>query len=312
MNTEMMMDLRRFAEEVRERMERTGRFTKVGLEDVLKNNNVKRLGLRLHGGGVNIVPTIYLEPFFKEIGEGIDMDEIVDEILDVYEINVCKESVDLSFFEKFSTTKDRLCMKLVNRAVNAELLERVPHREFLDLAVVYYADCKNPQIGAGTIQVNNYHMNTWGVTEEDLWKAASVNTPLLKPAKIKDIVSILAAMLVSKDSDDNGHGCNCDTVNDAAAMLVLTNVERAFGAAAILYDGVLKQMADQMGCDLFLLPSSVHEFIAVPMKGDVTMEKIPKLNQMIVEVNAGQLLPEEVLSDHAYIYRREQDRVEMA
>ena len=312
MDTEIMMDLRRFAEEIKEQMERQGRFQKVGLEDVLKNNGIKCCGLRLYDGKRNIVPTIYLESYFKEYRAGVDMDEIVDEILDVYDSNVCKEIVELSFFEKFSTTKGRLCMKLVNRATNAELLEQIPHREFLDLAVVYYADCKNPQIGAGTIQVNNCHMNTWGVTEEDLWKTASVNTPLLKPARIKDILSILAAMLVSKDTDDSVHERNCDTVNDAAAMLVLTNVERAFGAAAILYDGVLKQVADQMCCDLFLLPSSVHEFIAVPMKGDVTMEKIPKLNQMIAEVNAGQLLPEEVLSDHAYIYRREQDRVEMA
>ena len=130
MNTEMMMDLRRFAEEVRERMERTGRFTKVGLEDVLKNNNVKRLGLRLHGGGVNIVPTIYLEPFFKEIGEGIDMDEIVDEILDVYEINVCKESVDLSFFEEFSATKDKMIEE-----VNAGQL--LPEEVLSDHAYIY-------------------------------------------------------------------------------------------------------------------------------------------------------------------------------
>lgn len=49
--------------------------------------------------------------------------------------------------------------------------------------------------------------------------------------------------------------------------------------------------------------------IAVP----VTEEReIAELKEMVMEVNRNVLQPEEVLSDNVYIYRREQDRLEIA
>ncbi len=64
------MDMEQFAESIRERIEQKGRFEKVSLQNVLKNNGVKRCGLLLHSGGNNLVPTIYLEAFFVAFGNG--------------------------------------------------------------------------------------------------------------------------------------------------------------------------------------------------------------------------------------------------
>lgn len=45
---------------------------------------------------------------------------------------------------------------------------------------------------------------------------------------------------------------------------VMTNDRASHGAAAVLYENVLKQFADGIDRDLFILPSSIHEPLLVP------------------------------------------------
>lgn len=307
MKMEKNMDMEQFAESIRARIELQGQFEKVSLQNVLKNNGIVRRGLLLCSNRKNMVPTIYLEPFFEAYEKGEDMEKIIGKILEAYESAPCEE-MDTSFLREFSTVKDRLCLKLVNRDANAELLERVPYRTFLDMAVIYYVDYYAPQVGGGTIQVYNSHMEMWGVAEENLWEAASINTPERKPGKIEKIEDALADIFEEHDNGDNECPGSC-TGMSSVTMLVITNTARLYGAAAVLYSGVLKRAADKADSDLFILPSSLHEVIAVP----VTEEKeAAKLKEMVMEVNRTQLHPEEVLSDNVYIYRREQDRLEIA
>lgn len=305
-NTEQKMNMEQFAESIRKRLEQQS-MLKVELKQVLKNNGVVRCGLVLCKGEHNVAPTIYLEPFFRAYKGGADIEKIAGEILEAYE-NAPDEDVDMAFFRDFSMVKDKLCMKLVNREANAKLLLRIPYRDFLDMAVVYYVDYDNPQIGAGTIQVYNSHMEMWGVTEEDLWEAASVNTPERKPGRIESMEDILVEMLAEQDNGDNEYPGGC-MGKSLVTMLVITNTGRLYGDAVILYSGMLKQAADRAGSDLFILPSSLHEVIAVPA---MEREDAADLKKMVMAVNRTHLRPEEVLSDNVYIYWREQDRLEIA
>lgn len=300
------MNMEQFTESIRERLEEQGRFEKVSLQYVLKNNGVMRWGLVLYGGGSGLVPTVYLEPLFEAYRDGAYLEEIVGKILEVYESAPC-QGVDMSFFREFSMVKDRLCMKLVNREANAELLAKIPYREFLDMAVVYYVDCYNPRVGAGTIQVYNTHMEMWGVTEEDLWDAAGINTPERKPGRIESLEEILAEMSAGKGNGGT-ECCGC-VEKSPVPMVIITNTEGLYGAAAVLYSNMLKQAADKAGSDLFILPSSLHEVIAIPVTEG---REAAELREMVMEVNRKELQPEEVLSNNVYIYRRVQDRLEIA
>lgn len=306
MGTGKKMDMGQFAEDIKGRLEQQGRF-EVDLKYVLKNNGVMRCGLMLRSGGNNLVPTIYMEPFFKAYRDGTGMEEIVGKIMGAYESAPSGEA-DMSFLRDYSMVKERLYMRLVNRGANAELLADLPYREFLDMAVVYYIDYHNPGIGAGTIQVHNSHMQMWGVTEGDLWEAASKNTPERKPGRIEGLGDILEEL--PEGEGNGGRGCCSSCMgNIPVPMLVVTNTERMYGAAVVLYSGMLKQAADQTGNDLFILPSSLHEVIAVPMTEEGAAAE---LKEMVMKVNREVLHPEEVLSDNVYIYRREKDRLEIA
>ena len=74
----------------------------------------------------------------------------------------------------------------------------------------------------------------------------------------------------------------------------------------MLYPGVLKEMADRIGGDFFIIPSSVHEVILLP---DTDKGLNEALKQLIWEVNRTKVAPEEVLSDALYRYDRANGRV---
>ena len=91
-------------------------------------------------------------------------------------------------------------------------------------------------------------------------------------------------------------------------MFVATNSKKVNGAGVILYDGLLRTFAEKIGGDFYILPSSVHEVIFVPANGDMDARY---LIQMVKEVNATEVAPDEVLSDNVYMYHADTDFVEM-
>ncbi len=87
--------------------------------------------------------------------------------------------------------------------------------------------------------------------------------------------------------------------DDQLPMMVMTNQEQMFGASALFYPEAMDQLAEKMGGNYFVLPSSVHEIIAIPNDGNSTAKD---LEQMVHEVNATQVDPKEQLSERVYHY----------
>ena len=86
-------------------------------------------------------------------------------------------------------------------------------------------------------------------------------------------------------------------------MLILTNAGKTYGACCILYPKVLERLAERVDGDYYLIPSSVHEFILLPVEQG---RSAAELKEMIVEVNSTELTPEEILSDQLYLYSRQE------
>lgn len=76
------------------------------------------------------------------------------------------------------------------------------------------------------------------------------------------------------------------------------------GAVAAFYPGVLKGVSEKLGKSLFLLPSSIHEFIMLEDNGIYNPEQ---LEQMVMEVNHSAVEQEEILSDSVYYYGHTSD-----
>ena len=91
-------------------------------------------------------------------------------------------------------------------------------------------------------------------------------------------------------------------------MYVVTNSCQINGAVSMLFEDILHGLAEKTGTDLYILPSSVHEVIAVP--ADIGSPET--LAEMVEEVNLGQVPLNERLSNQVYYYEKEQRRLSMA
>lgn len=283
---------------------------------VQKNNGVKMEGLVIRENGERIAPTIYLNCFYERFLQGMEMEDVVKEIYTIYQSCKNHPLEDADFFTDYEQVKNRVVYKLIHRERNRELLEDVPHIPYLDLAIVFYCIVFRQEYGNATILVHQEHMRMWNVTKEELYECASRNTPVLLPYFIKPVEEIMEEQFERFEQkvplQDKEHVREMmDMVNPASeqiSMYVLSNQEKLYGAAAILYPNLLKNFAIACGRDFYILPSSVHEVILVP---EYDSRDLEGMSEMVKEINELEVAREEILSDHAYYYDRGEERVIM-
>lgn len=266
----------------------------VSVEDIRKNNDMKLKGLIIKEYGINIAPTIYLNSFYNDYIEGRPLDYVEQDIIQCYRECKFKESFDMGDFTEWERARQHIVFKVVNYERNEELLRDVPHLRFLDLAVVFNCLLATDKKGSATILIHNKHMKYWKTAKEELYIAASENTPKLLPFKFRQLSQIVGNMVDTEES------INMQDV--ARSMYILTNEPAINGAGCILYHDVLKDFSEKMGKDLYILPSSVHETLIIPEKEGMSLGWC---SQMVRDVNASDVRPDEILSDRAYKYVRE-------
>lgn len=287
METAQITDMDAFASAIKQRMEQAHPSASVEIREVPQNNSLALTGITVYEKGRNIAPAVYLEGFFEEYRDGKTLDEICRIIEEINRRATPDTNFDLSGIMDFSAIKEKICYKLVNADKNAALLNEMPHRLWQDLAIIYYVPVSIESVcGFSSIMIDNKMLELWGVDEDTLYRHASMNTPRLFKAEIIPLAEILTGMPVG-DSED------------IPQLYVATNGRKTNGAAVLLYDGILEQFARQTGSDFYILPSSVHETLFMPAASGSDKYGIP---EMVREVNADCLAPEEVLSDNAYLY----------
>lgn len=301
-----------FAETVRQSIEAYyEEGYKIEVHSVIKNNDCRMIGLVIRDGKCNIAPTIYLDGFYEKYQRGMTLETICREIIFLYEENKIGSNFDITFFTDFSNVRNRICYKLVNAERNKEMLSDMPHIRILDLALVFYVLLNRDKDGTQTIAVKNNMLEIWKVSTETLYEEAILNTPRLFPCDIKPMRDIIREMMeleMDKESVDEYFDMMLEE-DVPVEMYVITNVFRISGAVAIFYKDVLRNLANQLDCDLYILPSSIHETILLPVtKNHADVEE---LREMVQEVNRTQVIDQELLSDNVYIYNRYKDRVEL-
>jgi hypothetical protein len=82
-------------------------------------------------------------------------------------------------------------------------------------------------------------------------------------------------------------------------LIIISNESSLFGAAAIMYRNVLRTIANNCKHNLYLLPSSVHEFLAMPAEEDIEIES---LKSVVLDVNQNVLDAKDFLSNSIFYY----------
>lgn len=306
------MEMTVFARKMQKAMtEVLGEDYEVKLQEVQKNNGVLLQGILILTKQQNVSPTIYLEPFWEAYEGGVTMAELVRKILQIYREDAPKTSVDMSFFRDFDRVKDRICYRLIHAQKNAALLEKIPHIPFLDLCLCFYYAYDGNELGSGSILIYNTHVNMWQSSTEELMRLARCNTPRLFPWEQSSMEEVVKEVMKEQECKAGEKRLGEEEKQQflvEVSMKILSNRQKIHGAVCILYPNLLEEIACKEGCNLFILPSSVHEVILLPDHG---REDRKQLRAMIAEVNATQLEPEEVLSDSLYYYDQKEKCVKI-
>lgn len=276
--------------------EEMGQGYRVLLHHVLKNNNTPMDGLSILKEGEKASPTIYLNEFYEELLNGRGLQEITENIVRIYQIYGKKVEFDAEEFKDYGKIKGRLAVRLINYEENETLLKELPHKKFLDLAVICYVLIGKAGNDTASILVRQDFRRIWEVSEEELFLQAIKNTPQLLPPELKSMDVLIQETLPQEELFGK------EEASEGIPMYVLTNTSRCNGAAAVLYPNLISDFAEHIAADLYILPSSIHELILIPKSPDI---KKDVLEQMVREVNEEEVERTERLSNHVYRYERE-------
>ncbi len=254
-----------------------------------KNNGVKLHGITIKEKDQTIAPTFYIESFLDEYNEEKTVEEISNRIISLNRKYSTSKSVDMNFINTYEGVVNRLGFKLINRKMNEEYIEDMPFIQYLDLAIVFTISMDHDGFSDGIITVKNELLKMWGVSVNQIFSDAKKNMNATNPYIFGNILSFIdESGLVTKE-------CHSDY-----KMYVLSNDKKCYGASAILYDNMLERIYTEMNEDYYILPSSVHELIAIPVSG--CPQSVGELMNMVKEINSTQLEQQDILSNSIYIY----------
>ena len=304
-----------FAEAIKVGFEEAHPECSVMVHKVTKNNNLVLTGISIRSREVNIAPTIYMDDYYNDYKNGRPVMDIIAEIENIYNTYKLEHNFDVNSITDFNHVQGKICYKLVNKDKNKELLLDAPYIQFHDLAIVFYVVVSEDSDRTGTITVRNNLMEMLGNPDiNELYRIAKNNTQKRYKGSVFNMIEIMGEIIshnvdnIEPNIVDDFFEMNFTYEDNMIPMFVATNNKKINGAGVILYEGLLKTFAEKIGCDFYILPSSVHEVIFVPANGDMDARY---LIQMVREVNATQVAPDEVLSDNVYMYHADEDFVEM-
>lgn len=294
------MNYQQFIEEVERRVKekiKGNETITVYIHTAVKNNGKERKGITVTEKGIHISPTIYLEEYFQQFQEGKPIEKIVEKILQLYEEVKCSHPCEESLLQNYEELKGKFACKLIHRGKNEKLLNDIPYVPWMDLAIVVFVLLEVSPYGTATVLVRKEHLEIWGLTEAQLFDEAKKNTPILLPYQFCPMRKLLRE--ICPYAVDEGE-------EEEESLYVLSNKLRSFGAASMLYEGILEKVGQKLGENYYILPSSIHEVIVVPeSKSPVKQD----LEEMVREINETQVEEEEVLSDRVYYFSRKENRL---
>lgn len=275
---------------------------------VTKNNGVKITGLTILRKDSMIAPTLYLEPFYSKYEDGETMRSILTEIAKMRTENDDFRTFDASLIDAIDNCKNRILPRLIGVAWNKDLLNERPHIIVAeDLAVTFAVELGAHKDGCMSIPIHNQMAAKWKVTADELYKIALHNLEEADCGVVISMRDLLRGNIIAQLEEE----FDCDresaekqfneTLPIDNKMFVVTNKEKTNGACMILDKKTMQRVRDLLGSDFYILPSSIHECIVVPID-DTDADYY---RQIVMEVNSSQVALPERLSDNVYRYTPE-------
>lgn len=270
------------------------------IQDVNKNNGTVRRSLLMREPGKNCSPCVYLDNYEEAVEDGkMTLDSALERIADVF------DSAEADRFSPVANDIDKkkildmVQYSLVNRNANSNLISDAPYVSLEDLAGMYRCVVDDSDSYFSFV-ITNSIMRRFDIKFEELNEAAKKNTKEKSGFRIRTMASVMAELTGQPEA-----------VFESSVMelYVLTNKTCVYGATILLYEEYLDELARNVKDDLFLLPSSIHEVLAVPANG----MSVKELRGIVGQINDSDAVgSEEVLSGNVYRYSKETGKLRIA
>lgn len=282
----------------------------IELKTVQKNNGVSLLALAMENDESGFGPAIYVNPYHTQYLLGnMNLDEIVEDIMMLEKTTRLSGTTGMNKIGDYESVRHKIVFRLINAGWNKELLEDVPHIPYLDLAIIFCLSLGETEYGTLTAVIHNKHMEYWNCSVKDLWRNAADNTPREYPLEVRNMDDIICDMVKAKLGDEFETSLLSTLLCDAdvcRSMYVISNSSGIYGAGCILYKDALKNMAEKLGSDLIVIPSSVHEMLVTRYMPESNVEE---LSDMVKKINQTDVAEEDRLSDEVYLYCRDAEQI---
>lgn len=189
----------------------------------------------------------------------------------------------------FESIKDKLFLDCI--PADAARSIDVVYRLYGDIALYCRILVEKHADRIDSICVDRKLLESFGLSEDELFKAALESAPVVMPAKL-----FPAEQVLHFDEEEE---------TESNAMMMLTTSAVMFGASTLFYPGMLASIADQLGGSYFILPSSRSELIIVKESESIDPKE---LQNMVYNVNRSPLVSDtDFLSDSVFYYNKQKN-----
>lgn len=273
------------------------------------NRTLDGLSIRVNEPGMKISPTIYVNHMYEDYITTEDLNATLAGAAEGY-VNAMKkkENININDLTNADCAKDKIVFQLINTEQNREMLANMPHREFRDLSVIYRMVVKIDGEGIASTPIHDGLAGALGFTEEQMFKLAAENTKRLLPPTIKSMNEVMRDIFSKDGMPAEIADLMIGEMPPKQQMYVISNNKGINGAVSMLYEDGLHELAEKLDSDLYIMPSSVHEVIAV----STDMGDPNELAEMVADINMGQVALDERLSNQVYHYDKDLRKVTLA
>lgn len=263
----------------------------IRVEEFNKNNQIwkgivisKRSASEFSGGPV-VYPELYLEKFPNLLGDEEELRLFLDNLCNEVENSI--SGIDLGQIVKQHLQPECLRLAVTDYEKNKDWLAEGPHRRMADLAIYAFSTIKIDDDRYTFRRVTNDMLENLRLTEEELFAIADVNTKCGKT--FEALSTLMPPMFLQETMETPG-------------LYMLTTSDSRYGAALIACKNVLKEIHNQLKTNFFILPSSIHEVLVLPVCNNLNASDSAQLKHMVGEVNRTVVDPSDVLTDSVYYF----------
>ncbi len=273
---------------------------KVVFEKVPKvNRELDAVTVVIEGEKENICPTLYLQDMYERYEQTENLPEVMSEFAAAYLQSMEKREEVIQKLD-LPNCKDRIIFQLINAEQNKGLLSEVPYRPFQDLAIIYRVVVEEKDGILASSIITNKVADALGMKEAELFELAAENTKRINPVKVIGMSEMLRGTLFDLGAEEEDVDLMMPYHPDEEVMFVITNERNTNGAISMIYEDELHELSELIRDDLYILPSSIHEVLAVAASSQTP----EMLADMVYTINMAQVNLEDRLSNQVYHYDR--------